>query len=652
VQILYGLLCNRHLYLRYVCCSCTYEGFSADQRESLTYISTAMETEAQAMPSVISLLLSTTGLPSSAVRERVDNEASVSGAKVVVQDVATVGISSHERCNEQRTFEAERVSFSVTAGSVKNADTITNAIKLAGIYLPIFANQDLNETQTTGLRDHLAFLDKEFDKSQAKKVAQADAVCTSKPLSVWKLSKLVPQAVATAVAPSKAPGPNCYTKAKNSALVPSSLVSSINAGSFKQVHFKPASSGRAESLTDFWQRNNDNSKYILANAVKDSSQSTYSVGWKALCLFASTHAFCPFLQTPSIEWLAVTSVTVPRRPFDVCAIMAFMTDLFFVKEMRPTSIVNYLSGIRHVLRTYGYSLDAFSSATIAAYRSSLNLLYRAKHPIADERRLPVSCDMILVAISTLFNMLTSEHSCIRTAMVLAFCCLLRVSEYIGKYRVRCGDIRFSVLLKSDKIVVLSADQIQSNLALILRPIDVHINVRYSKTDSFGDGHSYFFKAGVKQIGSFDIVQVLFDHASLTSGSVNSTSFLQITGRFEYTLSYAKFAEAIKKLAVHFQLPPERFATHSFRIGGACALLASGESEALIRLMGHWKSLAFLDYLRITDNAFEIAITAITNPNSMTVDHIRRLVRERPAASLAPEASNVEDPDATDDEVNE
>ena len=77
--------------------------------------------------------------------------------------------------NKERTFEAQRVSFNVNADSVKSAGTITEAIRFSRIYLPFFADQELDEQQTAGLREHLQFLDREFDKSQAKRVAQADA---------------------------------------------------------------------------------------------------------------------------------------------------------------------------------------------------------------------------------------------------------------------------------------------------------------------------------------------------------------------------------------------------------------------------------------------------------------------------------------------
>ena len=42
-----------------------------------------------------------------------------------------------------------------------------------------------------------------------------------------------------------------------------------------------------------------------------------------------------------------------------------------------------------------------------------------------------------------------------------------------------------------------------------------------------------------------------------------------------------------------------FSPHSLRIGGACALLASGYSEEVIKLMGGWSSWCFTVYTRLT-----------------------------------------------------
>ncbi|KAE9046104.1 hypothetical protein PR002_g1847 [Phytophthora rubi] len=55
---------------------------------------------------------------------------------------------------------------------------------------------------------------------------------------------------------------------------------------------------------------------------------------------------------------------------------------------------------------------------------------------------------------------------------------------------------------------------------------------------------------------------------------------------------------LKEAAKRLQLNPYDYATHSLRIGGACALLATGKSELVIRLMGRWASWCFTVYTRL------------------------------------------------------
>lgn len=55
------------------------------------------------------------------------------------------------------------------------------------------------------------------------------------------------------------------------------------------------------------------------------------------------------------------------------------------------------------------------------------------------------------------------------------------------------------------------------------------------------------------------------------------------------------SKVVKQAARHAGLDPERFSTHSVRIGGATALLNSGADRLVIKLLGRWLSNAFEEY---------------------------------------------------------
>ena len=58
---------------------------------------------------------------------------------------------------------------------------------------------------------------------------------------------------------------------------------------------------------------------------------------------------------------------------------------------------------------------------------------------------------------------------------------------------------------------------------------------------------------------------------------------------------------------------------------ASAMLASANvPDYVIQVLGRWKSLAFLDYIRIATKSFAMALAAIVNVNGLTVNDVRRM----------------------------
>ena len=65
-----------------------------------------------------------------------------------------------------------------------------------------------------------------------------------------------------------------------------------------------------------------------------------------------------------------------------------------------------------------------------------------------------------------------------------------------------------------------------------------------------------------------------------------------------TIKKKQVADAIKEAAKASGYAPRDYSSHSLRIGGACALLAAGKSDLVIRLMGRWSSWCFTVYTRL------------------------------------------------------
>ena len=92
-------------------------------------------------------------------------------------------------------------------------------------------------------------------------------------------------------------------------------------------------------------------------------------------------------------------------------------------------------------------------------------------------------------------------------------------------------------------------------------------------------------------------------------------------RRQWNLSYSTLQKAIKRVAVFLGLDPNLYSTHSLRIGGATVMAAAGLPDYIIQLIGRWKSLAFLTYIRSNLAMFTKAFSVLTNPSLFAVSHL-------------------------------
>ena len=90
------------------------------------------------------------------------------------------------------------------------------------------------------------------------------------------------------------------------------------------------------------------------------------------------------------------------------------------------------------------------------------------------------------------------------------------------------------------------------------------------------------------------------------------------------LGYDQYNRAFKVTAIHMNLPPGRFSTHSARIGGASALAAAGLPDWQIKKLGRWKSLAFLEYIQTALTSMRADQVAMVNPATFSVADTRRI----------------------------
>jgi hypothetical protein len=141
--------------------------------------------------------------------------------------------------------------------------------------------------------------------------------------------------------------------------------------------------------------------------------------------------------------------------------MAFISHLFFDAGLRPTTISIYLSSVRYFLKTSGIDVSFLNSPSVSGARTGMCVLYRGLNPIANERTLPITVDFILVAVKMFGRLDSPQVYVLVVAMILAFTCLLRSCEYLGKYRLLGQDVIYEFLSPSGgEIIFVAASDVR------------------------------------------------------------------------------------------------------------------------------------------------------------------------------------------------
>ncbi len=381
----------------------------------------------------------------------------------------------------------------------------------------------------------------------------------------------------------------------------------------KSISFVPASAGSDKEFSI--PRLHNNGLFLVLNSVQSSTRKTYSVGVHAWFNFCSLVKCDPLLRCAPSGFSCVFG-------FREDLLLDFMGYYCLDLKYRPTTISTYLAAIKFMLKTSGVDISFFSSPVVSAARTGMCMLFRQNVLKADERTMPVTVDFIVSAISIFGSVNQPQRQVVVVAMVLAFTCLFRSCEYLGKYRVKARDILFEFRVCGSANIFVSASD--SNLISFSRDnvCGVLINNEAAKNDPEGEGYRFHYPRQMSSVEvAFDIVEILFDWAvcaRLSSGDPF------VSYRKKWVLSYSTFQKAIKHVARKLGLDERRYSTHSLRIGGATLLAAAGLPDYIIQLIGRWKSLAFLQYIRSNESMFSKALSVLSNPNLFTISHLIRV----------------------------
>jgi hypothetical protein len=250
-----------------------------------------------------------------------------------------------------------------------------------------------------------------------------------------------------------------------------------------------------------------------------------------------------------------------------------------IDKLTYSSIRNYLHGIATTHLELGHSspLDA-SPLPWRMFKA----IKRIQGETATRKRLPITVK-ILEQIDRFINHTSQHDLCMRAAMWVGTCGLLRSGEFTRKtttkHTLKLHHLTFHA---SDNSVVEALD------TSLPTPYYMSLRLEQSKTDPFRRGTTVII-SNPKAI-SHMITYLRARNCSLGRQPL----FVGNDGQALSTSVLVKFTQDLISRA---NIPNAHlFLGHSFRKGGATSLHEAGHPDSLIKLMGRWASFAFATYI--------------------------------------------------------
>jgi hypothetical protein len=273
----------------------------------------------------------------------------------------------------------------------------------------------------------------------------------------------------------------------------------------------------------------------------------------------------------------------------LCSYVAYLAN----QNLKHATIKVYLSAVRNLQISYGLD-DPFAGTALPQLDLVMRGIKRAEAEkgVSKRERLPIS-PLILNQLKQVWSPTGHTHDTkmIWAACTLAFFAFLRAGE---------------MTVPNNQAFNQSTHLSIADVAVDASPAILQIKIKQSKTDLFRRGVELY----VGRTGSnLCAVSAMLDYLN-KRGMSPGPLFRFADGR---ALSRQLFVEAVRDGLRKAGIDQEKYCGHSFRIGAATTAAAKGIEDSLIRILGRWESLAYLQYVKLPRSQLAGVSTLLASP---------------------------------------
>ena len=288
----------------------------------------------------------------------------------------------------------------------------------------------------------------------------------------------------------------------------------------------------------------------MNNSISDSTTQVYKRAWVLFqhCLVVTNQ----------------NRVKVEDLPLSFQTVLVFLTYLR-IRGFAPATITTYVSAIGYIHKINGFE-DPTSRFIVQKTLASINRLYSSS-----DSRLPITQFILFRLLQAMDKVITLPYhiALIRAMLAVAFYGLLRIGE-ISRQKNGVVCINLNQVKIFDDRIVITIQNFKHNKDN--QPFDIVLHKQKSLACPYELLLNYLAVRGSNPGPLFSFI----DGKGVTRNFFNSKL----------------------KLGLEFiGLDVTRYKSHSLRIGGASYLSGLGLSDLQIKIMGRWRSDAFLRYIR-------------------------------------------------------
>ena len=304
-------------------------------------------------------------------------------------------------------------------------------------------------------------------------------------------------------------------------------------------------------------------RFYFKKGLAASTQRTYKSAQDRFLHFCASSGFNPVPVTQSL----------------LCVYVSFLADL----HLKHSTIKVYLSAVRNLQIAAGHS-DPFAETAMPQLDQVMKGIKRVEAEKGIEKRecLPITPDILL----KLKEVWSSKMAEFDTKMIWAACCLCSFAFLRAGEMTVPGDDKFDPSVHLG-ISDISVDDAKSSSSMCIR-------IKQSKTDPFRRGINLFVGMTNSVVCPVSGMLSYLCARGMDTGPLSRC-------RDGEVLTRPQFVSAVRGGLQKVGIDASKYSGHSFRIGAATTAARKGVEDSLIKTLGRWESLAYLQYVKIPRN---------------------------------------------------